>query len=341
MSKIVLKKEAFFYNANLLSSIAKSKNIYAVLKDNAYGHGLDEIARLCAQYGFVRAIVRDFSEAAVVSHMFEEVLCLSETKNFDLTRKNISYAVNSMESLQKMESGTKIHLKIDSGMHRNGISPSELDVALQMTAKKGLSLVGVMSHLRSADELSSELFWQEKIFLGIRQSVLDFCDRYGLNAPMFHLYNSAGLVRQGELGVFDAARVGIALYGLLEMPSGFFLPEFKPVMTLIADRISSRKLFKGARVGYGGAGTVAGDTRVACYDIGYADGLMRVGPRGGLVLADGTKVVGRVSMDSFCADADREFVVLFEDARVLAKQYGTIGYEIVTRLSPAIQRVVL
>lgn len=340
MSRIELKKNALSTNISAISQIAPIDKIYAVLKDNAYGHGLIEFGSMCADGGIQNAIVRDKKEAVALFEKFKTVLCLAEQKEFDAP-PNVHFAVNTFSLLKTIPSGTKIHLKIDTGMHRNGIAMDGLLTALELIVSRELLLCGVFSHLRSADELSSESFWQEKNFLDAKKSVVDFCANRGISIPLFHLQNSAGLFRGGGLGEFDMARVGIALYGYLDMPKAFSLPSLTPVMSLWADKMASRALKNGQAVGYGAVGKIYCNTVVSTYDIGYSDGFLRVKADGEYLLPNGSRLIGRVSMDNICVESEDESVCVFEDAAMLATRYGTISYEILTRLNPSIPRVIV
>lgn len=340
MSLIKLSQSALNANIKEISKKAPIEKIYAVLKDNAYGHGLLEFGAMCVKGGIQNAIVRDKSEALRLYATFKNVLCLAELREFD-AYENVHFAVNSFELLKEIPSQTKIHLKVDSGMHRNGVSPNELIAALELAYSRKINICGVFSHLRSADELSSESFWQEKNFLEIKKIVIEFCNTKGIKIPIFHLQNSAGLFRSASLGEFDAARVGIALYGYLDMPKAFKKPMLTPVLSLWADKISSRALKAGQAVGYGAIGKLNCDSIVSIYDIGYADGFMRVKCDGEYILPNGSKLIGRVSMDNICVEGDEESVCVFENAESLAKRYNTISYEIITRLNPLIKRVVV
>ncbi len=338
MSFIRIDKEALRRNLSTIGALAPLDKIYAVLKDNAYGHGLCEFAALCSEFGIKHAIVRDTKEAILISAMFESVLVLAETTCFEAPT-NVHFALNSAATLDKIPSGTKVQLKVDSGMHRNGVSPSELSEVLGKIVSKNLELTGVFSHLRSADELSSESFWQEKNFLKIKSMVVEFCSARKLKTPLFHLQNSAGLFRNGSLGEFDMARVGIAMYGYLDMPKAVGDFELSPVMSLWADKIASRKLSRGQAAGYGAVGKTDKNTIVSTYDIGYADGFLRVAADSEYILPNGSRLVGRISMDNIIVECEDESVCVFDNASLLAKRYNTISYEIMVRLNPNIKRI--
>ncbi len=340
MSLIKLSQSALNANIKEISKKAPIEKIYAVLKDNAYGHGLLQFGEMCARGGMKNAIVRDKNEALRLSTSFQNILCLAEPQEFG-AYENIHFAVNSFALLKEMPSRSKIHLKVDSGMHRNGVAPNELIAALELAYARNINIYGVFSHFRSADELSSESFWQEKKFLELKKIIVEFCNAKGIKIPIFHIQNSAGLFRSGSLGEFDVARVGIALYGYLDMPKAFEKPNLTPVLSLWADKISSRTLKAGQAIGYGAIGKINRDSVVSVYDIGYADGFMRVKCDGEYILPNGSRLIGRVSMDNICVESEEKCVCVFENAENLAKRYNTISYEIITRLNPSINRVVV
>ncbi len=340
MSRIELKKQAVKANINQIAKLAPIEKVYAVLKDNAYGHGLSIFASLCASEGIKRAVVRNLQEAIEISNLFGDILCLAECENFDAL-DNVCFAINSIEKLSEIPSRTKIHLKVDSGMHRCGVSASEIYHAMELIRNRDIKLSGVFSHLRNADELSSETFWQEKNFSQIRGFISNFCATHNIPVPIFHIQNSAGLFRSGTIGDYDAARVGIALYGYLDMPSSVCAPTLAPVASLWGDKICSRELPGGVCVGYGGAGKIKEDCKVSVYDVGYADGFPRSKAYEEYVLPDAKRIIGRVSMDNMCVGSTDDSVCIFDNAANLARAYGSISYDILTRLSPKIKRVVV
>ena len=329
MAHITLNKENFFHNLNYLTKKLGSKDKLAVvLKDNAYGHGLQEMAKLSQEFGIKKAVVKSEDEAKKIEQNFETIIVLNPTfkekTKFDLV-------INSLEKLNLVPINSTIHLKVDSGMHRNGIMIDELKKAFELIMIKKLNLAGVLTHFRSADELSSELFWQEKNWQNIKKLTLKLCKKYNLPKPLFHSANSATTLRKNSYHD-DFARCGIAIYGYHEMPKSFGEFDLKPVLKLYADKISSRKLKKGARVGYGGVGVLSQDSTISTYDIGYADGFFRnLYPN----------LLGRVSMDSFSMLGNANTVCLIDDAKDIAKQNNTISYEILVKLSSDIKRIIV
>jgi len=336
MSKIEISRRNFLHNINQIAQKTQSvEKIALVLKDNAYGHGLELVARLAEEVGIRHVVVRTMAEAWAVHPLFQTVLVLSDSPVSDPGGK-IRIVVNDLKRLHTIPAGTRIELKFDTGMHRNGIAPKDFHEAIEIADGRGLRLSGIMTHHRSADVMGSEFFWQKKRFEALREEG----ERLGLEGVRWHSCNSAALMRTDVFDE-DIARIGIAAYGCLQMPGPFRMPPFKPVMSLWAERIASREVTPSMRIGYGGEGRPRWAGIVSTYDIGYGDGWFRGNASRPYRLPGGKEIVGRVSMDAFSLEGGDERVCLFEDAAEAAKQFETIAYDVMVKLSPSIERVVV
>ena len=331
MAYITLNKNNFFNNLDIITNKTKSKDkVAVVLKDNAYGHGLLEIAQMSKEYGIKKAVVKSYNEAKSIEKYFEYILILADFAQ----EKNdkFRYTINDINSINKFPYATKVELKVDTGMHRNGIKMSELEVALSKIKKQGLILEAVFTHHRSADELTSEWFWQNENFTKVKEQVL----ACGLNNIKFHSSNSASLFRHVDFSE-DMARIGIALYGCLELPLSFGDLGLKPVLSLYANKLSSRELKKGEAVGYGATYIVEQDCIVSNYDFGYGDGFLRICSNN-YVNPHAKSLVGRISMDNASFIAQDEKLLIFDDATRVAKSAKTISYEVLTSLKADLKR---
>ena len=342
MAFITLNKAYLYHNLDLLCVKAGGKHkIMAVLKDNAYGHGLELIAGLVSEYGITKVAVKNLLEARLVAPLFEEVLVLAEHPTLDAFPSNVSLSIHEYAALEKLSSGVHIHLALDTGMHRNGIKEDELEKAIQCIVKQGLVLKGAFTHFRSSDELSGEFFWQRAHFERLKQTINTLLKQYNVAPIAFHSCNSAALLRTHRLGSDDFARCGIALYGYTTLHSCIATPDLKPVMALWAEKLSTRLLKKGERVGYGGVYEALEDEVISTYDIGYGDGFFRFDGTDPVRMANAQMSKGKMSMDSFCCGGDAQKICMFEDASALAQQFNTITYEIITKLSPSLKRSVV
>jgi len=334
MAFITINKQNFYHNLNQIALKTGSiDKIAIVLKDNAYGHGLELMATLSHEFGIRHAVVRNMTEAKKIKHLFETVLVLGGKSEADSV---CSFALNSLEDIKKISRGVQVELKVDTGMHRNGISVEELDEALMLIRQKEIKLVGVMTHYRSADVLSSELFWQQKRFEAVKQRL----DEAGFTNLRVHSHNSATILRVKHFNE-DLVRIGIGAYGYNELPTPFDRVELKPVMRLYAKKISTRVLKAGERIGYAGDFTAAREMRVSTYDLGYGDGWYRGESHRSYITSEGLALLGRVSMDFVTLESDKEEVCIMSNAQEAAKQFGTISYEITTALSSEIPRVLV
>lgn len=335
MGYITLSREALFSNLDIIAHQVGTKDkIAVVLKDNAYGHGAVMVAQACAEYGIKQAVVRLEREALEIEPFFDNVLILGDVPT--QPSKKFSYVINALDWIEKLPSGTRVELKVDTGMHRNGIAPEQLEEAFERMARARLVCIGVMSHLRSADTLSSEWFWQRHVFDEVKERSSRLAEKWGWSVR-FHLSNSAGIFRSRRCSD-DMVRAGIALYGCLEMDKALFSPALKPVLSLWGERITTRMLKRGERIGYNGIYEASEDQVVSTYDVGYANGLDRLASNR-YVTPEGIALRGRISMDNAVFASDQETLLIFDNANEYARSVGTIGYEILACLDKDLKRV--
>ena len=338
MAYITLNKQHFFNNLDIIKNYTKTKDkIALVLKDNAYGHGLLEISAMAKEYGIKRAVVKSYDEALIIDSFFEYILVLAD---FPKVRNDkIRYTINDIDSIDKFPQGTKVELKVDTGMHRNGINMEQLKDAFFKIKEQGLILEAIFTHHRSADELTSEWFWQNENFAKIKAEAEYLDEEFRFKPLRFHSSNSASLFRHCDFSE-DMARVGIAAYGCLELPSSFGETGLKPVLCLHANKISSRDLKCGQSVGYGAAFSADRDCTVSNYDFGYGDGFLRICSNN-YTNPDGKKLIGRISMDNSSFLAADDELLIFNDASYMAKSAKTISYEVLTSLKSDIKREII
>lgn len=334
MGYITLNKKAFFNNASYYLSLIGDKNkLCMALKDNAYGHGIDEMAQFCLEFGIKHCIVRDIREANIASkYGFETILILYEipTKNYP---NNYIFSINSLESINSYPNNTKVELKIDTAMSRNGILDNEIDEVVQLIKTKQLILNGIFTHFCCADEDNDTTTKQEQKFTQAIKYI-----KKQISIPFrIHCANSAG-VHKVDNSIYDMVRLGIGMYGY----SLACQKSLQPVLSLWANKISTRVLPKNSCVGYGATYKTTQDTTtISNYDIGYGDGFFRLNERKKAKVKNGKSILGRVSMDSFSLEGDEDKVCIFDDVTHLALVHDTIDYEILTHLQPHIKRIVL
>lgn len=336
MGYINLNKKLFFKNAEYYTKLLGSKDkICIALKDNAYGHGIEPMCKLSREYGIKHTMVRNITEANIVSkYDFESILVMYEipTKQYP---KNYIFSLNGFEDIERCPYDINIELKIDTGMGRNGILPSQIVAALEIIKKKNLNLNGVFTHFSSADENDDTTCIQEKLFLESIAFIKSKIDTYF----RFHCANSVG-THKVKNDLYDIARIGIGLYGYLDIEESRDLVT--PILSFHANKISTRVLNVGDSIGYGSTYKVKNNNFVVSnYDVGYGDGFFRLNERKKALTSDNKEILGRVSMDSLSVEGDTDTICLFNNARELANIHDTIHYEILTNIHADVPRYII
>lgn len=341
MSIIKLSKANYFHNLKEISKKVGSKDkIYAVLKDNAYGHGALQIAALASEFGIKKAVVRTLKEAKQIESFFDEILILSHLPDGkeDENPKFI-YAINDISAFECLKSGIKAHLALDTLMHRHGIKAENLENSFELASKRKISICGAYTHFCCADEMSGAFAIQYEKFCALKARFKELSAKFSMPEPIFHSHNSAATERNKSLfNTDECVRIGIAQYGYAQFDSSL---DLKPVLSLFAHKISSRILKRGECVGYGGAFCANDDILISTYDLGYADGLLRYDAKNEFIFNGTNKMLGRMSMDSFSANSDENELCVINDANIWAEFFGTINYDILVKLSSNITRIIV
>lgn len=354
MSYITINKAHFKHNLNVirthLDSINKNKKIEiaAVLKDNAYGHGLDIMSDLARECGIESVFVKNYYEAICVADKFKNVTFFYGIlpSDFDKTKTNIYQSIHSIDDFSVMDKycdlfNVGVELKVNVGMNRNGIQKSEIEKCINEILKRKMRLVGVFSHNGFGDSDECNFKIQCDNFLEIKEEVLYLSKKMGFNTPRFHSLNSSCTLRSKNSDD-DLVRIGIALYGYLT--NDIFIEsakDLKPILKLYANKISTKELHKGDRVGYDGLTKINKISKVSTYDIGYGDGFYRINGSKEVKMPNGEQILPKTSMDCFSCFCTDDEICVMDNADYIAKIFDTIPYEVLTRLSPFIKRIVI
>ena len=345
--RATISASALAHNLGIARRHAGGAKVWAVVKANAYGHGLERAARaLAAADGFA---VLDFQEAARLrlAGVAKPVLMLEGIfQPADvplLARYSLTPVIHSPVQVETLLAGAlsgpiDAYLKVNSGMNRLGFTPDSLGAAYQ--ALKGsarIRSITLMTHFADADGASgvkAQLEW-------FREMTKSF------DAPC-SLANSAALLRFPE-ALGDWVRPGIMLYGCSPFADrNAEAVGLKPVMTLTSEIIAMQQLHAGERVGYGFGYEASGDLRIGIVACGYADGYPRHAPAGTPVLVNGkrARIVGRVSMDMITVDVSDiagagigSPVTLWGEglsADEVGAASGTLSYEILCKVTPRV-----
>lgn len=361
-------------NARALGDLAPSAQVMAVVKADAYGHGLLPVARAAVEGGATWLGVAQLSEALalrtggltarVLTWLYAPgaPLAAAVTADVDLSVA-APWALREVADAARATGRTaRVHLKVDTGLGRNGLTPEDLpgvlDAALRLEAEGVLAVVGIWSHLAFADEPGHPTLHRQAAAL--RAAAADAESR-GARFEVRHIAASASTLTDPELHL-DLVRPGIALYGLTPVPRLGGPERFGlvPAMTVEAELATVKRLPAGHGVSYGHHYVTPTDTVMGVVPLGYSDGVPRhasgVDGAPGAPLGVGGRrvaIAGRVCMDQVVVDlgpdahevaGDR--VVLFgtgadggPTAQDWADAAGTISYEIVTRLGARVPRV--
>ena len=337
MAYCLINKSNYFYNLSKIEEKIDKDKIAVVIKNNAYGHGLNEIANLASEYGIKHAVVCTLSESKIISSLFETVLVLQDLPQKKVTR-NVIITINSVDTIKQIPAHTKVELKIDTGMHRNGILIKDLDVALDMILESNLILNGVFTHFSSAYKDDISLQEQKNKFDQVRSIVQN--DNRFIGKIRFHCCASSSLYRIEDFD-YDLARIGIMSYGYISLPESYHKPKLKPVLSLWAEKITSKTISEGDFVGYGQTYMASDTINISTYDIGNGDGFMRLDENKKSSIEDGREILGIVSMNSFSTLGNDSKVCVFKNAENFSDIHGTIVYEVISNINPNLKRKVI
>lgn len=334
MSEIILNKKAYINNIKQVSdAIGGVEKIILIVKDNAYGHDAKLISKLASQLGIKKAATKSIKEAVQLANFYDEILVLSHIPNGQEDKRFI-YGINDIKDIPKYKNNTNVHIAVDTLMHRNGILPEDIIKSIKLCKDYNLNLKGLYTHFRSSDEIGSDFFVQREIFENVKKISKVEAKKFGFDNLIFHSCNSAAIERSFSIDD-DFVRLGIAQFGYCQFNNKLKLEK---VLKLYANKVSSRILKKGQKLGYGGTFEANRDINIATYDIGYGDGLFRYNGHGNFKLPNGMNILGKMSMDSFSCEDCGDKICVLDDANTWADFFNTICYEILVKLSPEIPR---
>jgi alanine racemase len=362
--------EALRHNLRVVRRHAgEGVRVWAVLKADAYGHGAPAVARTLERArvdGFCVALIEEgveLREAGIVAPILVMGGDYTSAHEEIVARELVPvlHDVGQVASFARLvRSGATpgpidVHVKIDTGMHRLGITMRELPLlAARLVESPEVRVHGLMTHLACADSASDDETGEQTARFEEATASLA---RHGVRPVVRHAANSAALLRGNAR--FDAVRPGIALFGVSPRVGGSPLtPELKPVMGVRTEVVALRDVEAGAAIGYGATWRSPRAARIATIPMGYADGLSRHLGNKGHALVHGRRapIVGAVSMDMAMIDVTdipgatlRDEVVLLGaqegplgrdaiGADEIAAHAGTIPWEVLTSISRRVPR---
>jgi alanine racemase len=362
---VEISRSRLLHNLNQFKKIAPHHLVAPVLKGNAYGHGLMEIAHILHHEKNIPFCIVDsyFEAVALRARGFKLPLLIigySRPDTIERSRlKDTVFTITSLDTLRDIENIERkisIHLKIDTGMHRQGITLNEIDAAMTMIASNPLiTLEGVCSHLADADNVDTS--WTEGQIKVWNTAVKKIRSCFPL-IKYTHLSATDGHRFSIEIDA-NVSRLGIGLYGLAD--SDLFKPQLdlKPVISVKTELTSIKKITMNDIVGYNGTFKAEKPMTIATIPAGYFEGIDRRLSNKGYLLVGHSElpcpIIGRVSMNITSLDVSsdptaqvgKSVVVISNDPhkpnsiRNIAKLCDTISYDIAVHIAPSLKRKIV
>ncbi|MBC2875930.1 MULTISPECIES: alanine racemase [Streptomyces] len=367
-ARAVVDLAALRANVRVLRALAPKAQLMAVVKANAYGHGMVPCAREARRAGaaWLGAALPTEALALRAAGDRGRLLCWLWTPGGpfrEAVEADVDISVSGLWALEEVLAAVRaagrparVQLKIDTGLGRNGCTPGDWEklVAAAREAEIGgaLRVTGVWSHFACADEPGHPSIRAQ---LDVFRDAVAYAEAQGLDPEVRHIANSPAVLTLPETH-FDLVRTGVAVYGISPSPEIGTPADFglRPVMTLTASLASVKRVPAGLGVSYGHQYTTPGETTLALVPLGYADGIPRAASGTGEVLIGGRRrrIAGRVAMDQFVVDLGDDTAEAGDEAVLFGpgdrgeptaedwgRATGTIGYEVITRITQRVPRV--
>ncbi|MGL4848598.1 MAG: alanine racemase [Clostridium sp.] len=358
--------DAIENNIKEIRRLAKDKEIIAVVKADAYGHGAINVVETLLKNGADRLAVAVITEALELrnNEIKEEILILGYTpisfaeeiinNNIEQTVFSFEYAKQLSEVAKKLGKKAKIHISIDTGMGRIGFLPNAENILeIEKISKlENIKITGLFTHFSTADEEDKEY---TKMQVEKYKWVVKELEERKINVGIKHIANSATIIDLEEY-YYDGVRPGIILYGYY--PSDEVKKEkikIKPVLTLKSNVVHLKEVEEGTYISYGRKYVTKDREKIATLPIGYADGYTRLlSGKAKVIIKDMlVPVVGRICMDQCMVNVDKikeikvgeEVILLGEsnhcvyNADNIAEEIGTINYEVLCMIGKRVPRV--
>ncbi len=354
-----------FNMSSIRAKVGPDQRIGAVVKANAYGHGIEGCIQTFIESGADQFIVAVLNEALELRKIVpdRDILVLGNipygTEEISI-EADIQHTVTSVEKARLLSDAAvrlgrtaRVHIKLDTGMTRLGFQMNDdgVDSVVEISRLPGLDLEGIFTHFARADEADKQ--WADRQYERYCWFV-DELEKKGVSIRMKHVSNSAAIMELPDT-YNDMVRPGIILYGVY--PSSEVLPEnleIKPVLTWKTRLLHVKKLPEDRQVGYGGKGRASEGDIIGTLAIGYADGYTRAQSASAEVIYRGRRVpvVGNICMDQCMIDLSEfpdaqvgdEVILIGRDgdefisADEVAARYNTIGYEVLCAVNRRVPR---
>lgn len=346
-TEAIIQLSHLSHNLEIAQSLHPTKTIIPVVKANAYGHGVIEVVRHLIEHHHVQYVaVAMLEEALYLRATFEKLgilimgpLYIEDLMECSIRRFTVTvHDMDMFDAVMLFRNQLKVHVKVDTGMHRLGITPEEAVNVIEVLQKNPKIIVeGVYSHFASSHE--DEAFTQMQI-----TRFETMLEQLTFKPNMIHLSNTSAIFRCEQALPFTThMRLGLGLYG----HNLAIDPTLKPVMSLKSQIMQIKHLKPKDGLGYGQTYTAKTEERIGVVPIGYADGFIRKNKQGYVLIHNRRyPIVGIICMDMLFVKIDDSVskydeVIFFNETLPLsevAKRLNTIPYEVLTNISSRVKR---
>lgn len=361
---VEVSKNALAHNVRLFKRTLKPALLMAVVKSNAYGHGLVGASKVFSDAGADWFGVDSLDEALIIrkQNIKKPILIMGYVPKdgfLDVFKNNLNISVYNEETLknithsaQKYGKKAFVHLKIETGMNRQGMKPEFLPTITKYFSKNSpTQLKGIYTHFASAGDIRENKFTENQG--NELKKAYEYMQKSAYADFLVHSSATAGALLYPNFRM-SLARVGIGLYGMLpsnDAKKSEIGKKIKPALTWKTIIVQVKKISKNETVGYARSEKIKKDAMIAVLPVGYYDGYDRKFSSQGIVSVQNKlcRVVGRVCMNMMMVDvsnvknckAGDEAILIGKNngAEQMAEKIGTIGYEIIARINPLIQRI--
>ncbi len=366
LNRVTISKQSILHNYDLIAKLNSGKYVFPVLKSNAYGHGIQEIASILRERNPEYLVVDSYYEALKIWEVNpSKILLIGPILPENISKMNfkkIDLVVSDIALLEALGASWKkinIHIKIDTGMNRQWIYPHELKDFLKSLKKyKNLHLLWICSHLADADNKNNSY---SELQMHRFEHALDLLKSQRIFPKYVHISNSAGALKDFLSGEVNSVRLWISLYGvhpLLESDTAFQKWNSLKLALDFETTLIQKKLLKAwEKVGYNGSFEAKQDMYIGIVPVGYFEGISRnLGNKFSFFAKNKPlPIIGKVCMNLCMVDLSQiptlkvwEKVSVISSSKVaknsvyeMAKLSGTIPYETLVKINESVRREVI
>ncbi len=365
LNTIEISKSAILNNFDLLSRLNKNFEVFPVLKSNAYGHGLEQVAEILRDRSFPYIVADGYFEALRIRKVSPQpilIMGVIKPENYKRIKKDsFAFVVgdfSQLDTLGKLNRRIIIHIDINTGMNRQGFDAKDLSLLMKkLNQYKRLQVEGIMTHFADADNPKSVAYNKQQIqkYDSAVKSILDA----GVRPAYFHIANSAGSVKQ-QSKYCNAIRPGFALYGLnpLQSKDPYYrrYSKLRPALQVVSSVVKVISLEPGDCVSYGCTFTAKRNGKVAVVPFGYYEGLPRELSSVGWAKHGKSwlRIAGRVCMNHTILDIGQSRIRLWDkivlvssdsqdrnSVRQICRNNRIFDYELIVGFSESVRREVV